>query len=292
MATIGDAVVTIEHRKAPHGLYLTLGLIAVLILAGGVGFAIWELIQIERNVNKSAAASAETLAMVNQALKGTHQNGDDGLLVLSRLFLQNGVSAANALKQTMQDANKIAKANEPKTVALADASITLVNTAAGTVSKLSGAADQLSGVIAKVDSDTIPKVNASVDSLNGLLSDLRPTAQASTVLVTEAADTVKELKVSVTTANALLADPELAGIVHNLNTTSANASVVAGNLGLVTMDVHNMLNPKKTTFWEALATTAAKSVLGAAAGPLVSHFFPVGVNISNAPVPVSVVPKP
>jgi hypothetical protein len=289
MAKIPDATIAIEHRVAPHHLYLALGLAVVLVLAGGVGFGLYELIQIERNVNKSAAASAETLAMVNQALKGIHKNGDDGLLVLSRIFLQNADSAANALKQTMQDANRIAKAEQPKTVALADASIALVNTATGTVSKLSGAVDELSSVIARADTETLPKVNASVDSLNGLVGDLRPAAQASTALITEATGTVKELKLSVTTANALLADPELAGIVHNLNTTSANASVVAGNLGLVTRDVHNMLTPKKTTFWEALAITAAKSVLGSAAGPLVSHFFPVGINIST-PVPVTLTP--
>jgi hypothetical protein len=56
--------------------------------------------------------------MVNQALKGTHKNGEDGLLVLARVLLQNADSAANALKQTMQDANRIAKAEQPKTVAL------------------------------------------------------------------------------------------------------------------------------------------------------------------------------
>lgn len=288
---IAEAVVRIEHRNAPHHLYLTLALAVVLILAGGLGFALYELVQIERNVNKSAAASAETLAMVNQALKGTHKSGDDGLLVLSRIFLQNADSAANALKQTMQDANKIAKAEEPKTVALTDSSIALINTTNGAVARLGGAVDLLSGMIAKVDTLTLPKVDASVDSLNGLVSDLRPTAQASTALITEATGAVSELKLSVATANTLLADPELAGIVHNLNLTSANANVVAGNLGLVTMDVHNMLNPKKTTFWEALATAAAKSVLGSAAGPVISHFWPVSINIGNTvPVPVTVVP--
>jgi hypothetical protein len=289
MTSSADAVITIDH-KTPHHLYLAIGVVIVGVLSVGVGVALWELAQIESNVNKSAAASAETLAMVNQAMKGTHKNGDDGLLFLARNLLENSTAGMNALKQTMQDANKIAKAEEPKTVALADSSIALINTTNATVVKLGGTVDELSGVIAKVDTVTLPKVDASVDSLNGLVSDLRPAAQASTALLTEATGTVQELKLSVTTANALLADPELASIVHNLNLTSANANVVAGNLGLVTMDVHNMLNPKKTTFWEVLATTAAKSVLGAAAGPVISHFWPLGISVQNTPLPVTVVP--
>ena len=274
-------------HRAPHHLYLALGFAIAVILAGGVGLALYELTRIERNVNKSAAASAETLAMVNVALKGAHKNGDDGLLALSRTFLQNADSAANALKQTMQDANGIAKAEAPKTVALADSSIALVNTAAGTLAKLGGAVGELSGVIAQANTVTLPKVNAGVDSLNGLVADLRPAAQASTELLAEAADTIGTLKVSIGTANELLADPELAAIVHNLTLASDNANGTLANTRLVTLDVHNMLNPRKPTFWEALAETTARSVLGAAAGPVISHFWPLGINVENT---VTVVP--
>jgi hypothetical protein len=66
------------------------GLAIVPILAGGIGVPIYELVLIERNVNQSAAASATTLTMVNQALKGAHANGDDGLLFLTNNLLQNG----------------------------------------------------------------------------------------------------------------------------------------------------------------------------------------------------------
>src|SRR5580658_4699353 len=171
-----EAVVKTEHRRAPHALYLAIGVAIVIVLSVGIGFALYELAMIERNVNKSAAASAETLAMVNQALKGAHKSGDDGLLFLTKNLLENGAAGMNALKQTMQDANRIAKAEEPKTVALADSSIALINTTNATVVKLGGTVDELSGVIAKVDTVTLPKVDASVDSLNGLVSDLRPAA--------------------------------------------------------------------------------------------------------------------
>jgi hypothetical protein len=257
-----DAVVTIEHKYTPHHLYLAIGFAIVVILAAGVGFTLYELGQIERNVNKSAASSADTLAMVNQALKGTHKNGDDGLLVLSRILLQNSTGAMNALKQTMQDVNRIAKDEQPKTVELTDSSLALVKTAGGTVAKLGDAVDTLNGVIGEVRTATLPKLNTGVDSLNGLVSDLRPAAQASTQLMTEATGAVTELKATVVTANALLADPELPVIVHNFSLMSGNlngAALHANNaLGFVELD----LTPLKLPFWKSILSTALSQAIG------------------------------
>ena len=283
-----DAVVTIKHNT-PHHLYLALGAAVVLVLSVGVGIALYELALIEGNVNKSAAASAETLAMVNQALKGTHKNGDDGLLVLSRVLLQNADSAANALKQTMQDANKIAKAEEPKTVELADSSIALIKTAGGTVTKLGEAVDTLNGVIADVRTGTLPKLNTSVDSLNGLVGDLRPTAQASTALVTEATGAVTELKGTVIQANALLALPDLTLTIHNFASTSAHLDGAAANGEQLTGEFRDMFKPStKTSFWETLAMSAAKAAAGPVAGSLITHFWPQKVTIGN---PITVLPS-
>ena len=58
-----EAVVKIEHRRAPHALYLAIGVAIVIVLSVGIGFALYELAMIERNVNKSAAASAETVRL-------------------------------------------------------------------------------------------------------------------------------------------------------------------------------------------------------------------------------------
>ena len=263
-------------------LEVTVIILAAIFLAG-LGYALWEFIQVERNTEASTAALAETLTLTNQALKGKHANGDDGILFQLRITLQNAAAAANALKQTAQDANFIAKAQKDKTGALTDASVALVRSGNDAVAKLGSAADQLSGVVADVRTETLPKLNTGVDSLNGLVGDLRPTARASTDLMVAATGDVTALHGVINTANGLLADPDLTAIAHNINLTSANANIVAGNLGLVTMDVHNMLNPRRQTFWETLATTAARSVLGSAAGPIVSHYFPLGINISNSP---------
>lgn len=274
--------------KTPHAWYISLGAAIVLILATGVGFVLYELILIERNADASAAASAQTLALVNKALTGTHKNGNDGLLFLTKNLLQNGAGAANALKQTMQDANRIAKSQESKTVELADSSIALVKTSTAAVGRLDAALGALNDVIAKADTETLPKVNAGIDSLNGLVGDLRPAARASTDLLEQATLTIGTLNKTADTANALLADPELGQIVHNLNVMAANGTVVTGNLSLVTMDVHNLLNPKKPTFWEGVAEMAARSILGAAAGPLISHFWPLSIDVKNT---VSVSPQ-
>jgi hypothetical protein len=274
-------------KHTPHAWYIAMGVAIALILAVGVGFALYELILIERNVNESASSSATTLGMVNQTLKGKHANGDDGLLVQVQLLVSNAREAMNATKQTMQTVNAISKAEQPKTVELAESSLALVNSAGVAVTKLGAAVDELSGVIGKVDTGTLPKVNASVDSLNGLVTDLRPTAKASTELVAEATGTIGTLKVTIGAANELLADPELATIVHNLALASENANGTLANTRLVTLDVHNLFNPKKVTFWEGLAQTAAKSILGSAAGPVISHFWPLGINVEN---PVTIAP--
>ena len=158
-------------------LEVTVIILAAIFLAG-LGYALWEFIQVERNTEASTAALAETLTLTNQALKGKHANGDDGILFQLRITLQNAAAAANALKQTAQDANFIAKAQKDKTGALTDASVALVRSGNDAVAKLGSAVDQLSGVVADVRTETLPKLNTGVDSLNGLVGDLRPTARA------------------------------------------------------------------------------------------------------------------
>ena len=75
--------------------------------------------------------------------------------------------------------------------------------------------------------------------------------------------------------------------MHNLTLASDDANGTLANTRLVTLDVHNMLNPRKPTFWEGLAETTARSVLGSAAGPVISHFWPLGINVEN---PVTIAP--
>jgi hypothetical protein len=278
----------VQIARTPHGLYLALGAFAAIVMTLGIGFALYEFVQIERDIRASAAASSQTIAMVNGALKGKHANGDDGYLVLTQRLLQNATGAANAIKQTMQDANAIAKAQVPKTKALADASVTLVETGNATVAKLGGSIDTLNEMLADVRRETLPKLNASIvstdtaiDSLNGLVSDLRPAARASTDLIVAGTATISELKTTVGTANALLADPDLAAIAGNFKLLTGNGNLLMANLALDAMDVHHLLNPARVPFWEGIAKVAATSVLGAAAGPFISHFWPLSINVDN-----------
>jgi hypothetical protein len=268
-------------NPTPHGRYLAIGTAITVILSIGVGFALFELVRIERNLNTSAAASAETLALVNTALKGTHKNGDDGLLVLARVLLQNSDGAANALKQTLQDANRIAKQEQPKTAALADSSLAAVRAGGEVVVKLGAAVDMLNGVIGDVRTTTLPKLNAGVDSLNGLVADLRPTATASTDLVTQAAGVVGELKGTVSQANALLADPDIAATAANLASMSANLNGAALHANHALGYIEADLTPKKLPFWQAVVSTALSEAIGI---PL--KYLPQAVTVvSTVPVP-------
>jgi hypothetical protein len=264
-----------------HKIYIALTTAALGVLIWvGVEFALTERI---------ARADADTtLTMVNTALKGQHKNGDDGLLFLTKNLLQNATAAANALKQTAQDANRIAKAEEPQTAQVTQQLVNATTAGFVAIQNLDGAISSLNGVIGQVSRDTIPRFNANLDSLkgatdslDGLVGDLRPTAAAATKLLDAGTLTVTELKTTIGTADALLADPDLKKITANLVLMSDNGNKTMGNLALVTMDVHNMLNPRKPTFWEAFAELGAKSVLGAAAAPLISHFWPLGINVKN-----------
>lgn len=236
----------------------------------------WEIIAVPRQ------AGPATAALVREQLQPLH---DSAALVLKALpgELSRTDKLLEDTNNTVRDLNgtlniiRHASAEER-------AELSVTNGKAGlAMDALVATAQHLDGVAVEARDRTLPALTATVTDLDGLVSDIRPTAVASTALVNEASGAAGELHLAISTANGLLADPELRGITHNLNLMSANGNVVAGNLALVTMDVHNMLNPKKQTFWEALATTGARSVLGAAAGPVISHFWPLSVNVTNAP---------
>jgi hypothetical protein len=134
------------------------------------------------------------------------------------------------------------------------------------VANLDQAVNGKNGAIPALTTDLL-KTGTAIDELTGINGVLQQSALT--------------LKQTGTDVHAILADPELQTIIHNLALTSDNVNGTAANLKLVTMDAHNLLNPKKPTFWEGIAETAARSVLGAAAGPIISHFWPLGINVEN-----------
>ena len=258
-------------------LYAALAIIVTLTLVAGVGSGLYvlkgavaRLDVIEEHLQKATAASAETVALVNASLKGTP--GQKGMLELTRLLLLNADGAANAAKQTAQDANRIAKAQEKTTAVLSQEIIGTVQDGRASIARLNDALKDVDGAVADVRSGTLPRLNAGVDQLNGLTGDLRQTAVAATGDLLELRDTIGA-------AHTMLADPELAQIAGNLARMTANGADTVGNLTLVTGDFHRMLNPKTATFWETFAMTVGKSLAGAVAGPLVSHFWPLGVSV-------------
>lgn len=267
--------------KLLRDLSASLAFLAIAILCITTALRLPDTKQAVEHLRSASDALDRSAWAVHGTLTGQRKNGDDGLLAQSKLLLSNARETANALKQTAQDANKIAKAQEQKTGQVTDNLIATAAAGHDALVKFGNSLDALNGVMVQVSNGTVPKLNSSIESLNGLVSDLRPAAKASTDLITAGTATVTELRLTIGTANALLADPDIKAIMGNLKTTTANTSETMGHLSLVTMDVHNMLNPRKATFAETLAITAAKALLGSAAGPLISHFWPLGIDVRN-----------
>ncbi len=233
------------------------------------------------DLRPAAASLNDSSAHLHTALVGTRPDGTDGLLYQSQAALK----AVDVLTREAALTAKTARAvsvTEQANLRQYSASVqSVLDNANSGIKSLTSAADSLNAVIAAVGSSTLPKINSSVEELGGLITDLRPTATAATQALTEAGGTIHDLDKTIVTSNMLLADPELQQIIHNLNLAADNANGTLANTRLVTADVHNLLNPRKPKFWEALAETAAKTVLGSAVGPLFSHFLPTRVDIAN-----------
>lgn len=220
--------------------------------------------------------NAKIIGPFEKAMKGQHASGDDGYTVLVQRFLQNTAAAANAVKQTAQDSNRIAKAQEKPVNDLTISSVALVNTGKETVGKLGNSIDSLNATITDIRAGTLPRINAGVDgltgtvtSLNGLVSDLRPTAQALTGAVNESGNAVKALNLTISHADALIADPAFHQIAGNLSMMSLNLTNASANinsatghadraLGFVELD----LSPKHEPLWRSLVSEALSQAIG------------------------------
>lgn len=255
----------------------------------GTGLLFWILIEAALFVRHSKEAAdllAQNQSMLNAAMRGTHKNGDDGYLVLVQRLLQNSNSAANAVKQTAQDTNRIAKSQEEPSKKLTASSIALLDAGKDSVVTLGKSIDGVNGIVTAVKSETLPKLNASVDSLNGLIGDFRPAAVALAGVMTESANVARSLNLTVTHADALLADPAWSSVAGNLNIMSASLSGAAGhingaagNVQLATAYIRDDLAPTHLPLWQRIIQTAVPYGLGA----LVRILVPTTVNVGNSP---------
>ena len=138
-----------------------------------------------------------------------------------------------------------------------------------TLGKLGGSVDTLNLTLADIRTQTLPRLNSGVDSLDGLVRDLRPTAQAITGLVGESTNTVKSLNLVVTHADALISDPELAKVAANLDMMSAGLGQAAIHVNGAAKNaeqalgyVRDDLTPRKQTFWAGIISEALSQAIG------------------------------
>lgn len=269
-----------------HRLYLVLATLLTALFAWiGIEFALTE-----RTARVATASIADSAVLFNKAMRGAHANGDDGYLVLAQRTLQNVTAAANAIKQTMQDANRIAKSQEKPTLELTARSGELLKTGNMTLSGLSEA-------IGDIRTQTLPALNRGISSLadsavslNGLISDLRPTAVALTGVVVESGNAVRGLNLAVMHADTLIGDPALRSVAENLATMSLNLTNASGHVNGAAANaemalgyVRDDLSPKKLPLWQSLLEGALGQAIG-----LPLKYLPTRVSVvGSVPLPTT-----
>ncbi len=233
--------------------------VAALSIAIFFGSATWLAFQLK----------AGAVDPVVAAMHGTHKNGDDGYIVLAQRFLQQSNGAMAAVRDTAQDANRIAKSQEQPSKQLSATSIStvqsvgrLVDSGNGVVVKLGTAADGLNATISQINSGTLPRVNTGLDSLNGVVVGFLPVENSVTRLVESGNAVMIGLKGTVGTANSLLADPDLTAVARNLAVATASGASAMKHIDTATGYIEFDLSPKHVPFWRGLASEALSQAIG------------------------------
>lgn len=229
-----------------------------------------------QHADKAVSLSGDTLAMVNATLRGSHKNGDDGLLFRASLLVANADSATNAIKQASQQVNKASKENEPKAGALADGSIAAVRSGKDAVDKLGDALVTLNEVIALARDGTLPKLNASIDNLSQAVAGLKPVEDNASALLASGAAVVTDLDGTVKGATALVTNADFAATAANLRLASASGASALAHVDKAVGYIEQDLSPKHIPLWQTLVEGAL--------GNLISIPFkriPGNVNVTN-----------
>lgn len=214
------------------------------------------------SLTKTVDQLDSTLAAVDKTLRGTHKNGDDGMLFRTSMLIENADTAANAIKQTAQTVNKVTKANQPSTEKVSAASLDTIRAGQNALVNFGTAIDTLNGTIIEVRDVTLPKVNAGVDSLNLVVAGLRPVEDNAATLLASGNEATLGLKSSVAVANALLGDKDITDSIKNMSLFSSNMSSFSKHLD-TSMDYIEMdLSPKHIPFWQTLLEGAMGNVIG------------------------------
>lgn len=231
------------------------------------------------NVAEASQASADAAKAFQRALKGEHANGDDGYIVLARRFLQNGDAAMNAIKQTAQDANAIAKAQKSKADDLASRSIELIAAGRDAVAKLgdtvADAGDAIKEVKA-VTQETGAQLNDGVlpalkDTLAGTTKALAVVSGPDGLLVQGAA--------SVRSANAIMTDPHLFATFAHIDQITANGVVMGAEINESIGYINNYLKPQKVTLRGVLVSKGLQAAFQFGLETLLRRIFPEKVEI-------------
>ena len=196
---------------------------------------------------QAGKAEVAIIASVREALAGKHANGDDGLLFLSRNALQNADAAMNAIKQTAQDANRIAKEQTAKTSELADESIALVKTGTAMVGNLGVAVGTLNSAIAEVKTVV---TNTDLQLNDGALPALTDTLRSTTAALNALdgpSGLMAEGAIAAKSAAVLLSDPHWPEVIAHIDAMTASAATGTQNGAEMLGYIRDDLKPTKAS---------------------------------------------
>jgi hypothetical protein len=199
-------------------------------------------------INKSIADINSITSGIRYSLNGYHANGDDGILFAVKLAVRESDKAAQAIRQTSQR-------ERDSTAKITSATLATVLTTNQTIGKLGNTIDNVSSSVSIINSSTLPSLNRAIDSLNDSTVNLTgPVVD----LIKSSTEVVVSIGKPIASLDALLSDPSWHQTLYNVANTTKH---VDGTTADVQKAVHDVLNPKKTTFWKSLVNTAAKSLI-------------------------------
>jgi hypothetical protein len=225
---------------------------------------------------------AETINLANVALKGQMENGHDGLLFQSQFLLRNASAAMNAIKQTAQDANRIARAQEVPTADLTRASVQTVQEAKTELAKLGQTIDELSDsgrALSTFINDTNKQVNGADGTLPILNSQIVKLGAATDALTGDGGLIPTVTKTMGDADAALLAitvplNRELPATLANFRLSTAHVEKTLGY-------VENWAMPHKSSVLGLVLGQIASHAAGPAVGAFVSHLFPTSIDVKG-----------
>jgi hypothetical protein len=245
----------------------------------GIGLAGFRAAAALQAMGADAKDAGVILASVKATLLGTHKNGDDGMLRRANLLVANADAAMNAIKQTAQDTNAIAKAEVPRTKELADQSIALIREGQIDVAEMGKTIVTLNAAIAGVQ-EVVQATGVQLNdgTLPALKSTLTETTRALATLdgpdglLMQSAEAAKS-------ANLTIGDPHIKEILAHMDSILASSETSSQEIATGLGYVNGYLKPSAPTLRGMIIAHGLPAIIEFGIQALLRRFDPERVEI-------------